>query len=191
MDRNIVYFENTGRENTEATFKIVKECLLARNIKKLVLASTTGKSAKLALEYFKDTEVKIIVIPHQYDFSSKTNRFSEELVEEMRAKGHEVHFGTMLFHTDKLFGSSVPTTIANFLRCFSEGYKVCYEIVLMATDAGLLDSGEQVVAVAGTGLGLDTSLIMQAASTQNLRNLRINEILCKPLNLVPTDTKEL
>ena len=104
--------------------------------------------------------------------------------EELKAAGHHVHYGTMLFHTDKLFESNVPTTVANFLRCFSEGYKVCYEIVLMATDAGLLQPGEQVIVIAGTALGADTSLIMQAASTQNLRKLRINEILCKPLYII-------
>lgn len=190
MKKNIVYYESTGKQNTEATFQLVKESLATNHIKKLVIASTAGSVARQAMEYFKDTDVKIIVIAHQFDFSSKTNRFSKELVEEMKAHGHEVHFGTMLFHTEKLYGSSIPTTIANFLRCFSEGFKVCYEIVLMATDAGLLSTGEQVIAVAGTGAGSDTALIMQAASTQNLKNLRINEILCKPLNLAQTDPQE-
>ena len=183
MNRNIVYYEKTGQENTDTTFQIVKEYIDSHEeIEKIVLASTTGASAKKALDYFKDTKVKLIIVPHQYDFMNKSNRFSKEVEEELKSAGHEVHYGTMLFHTDKLFGSNVPTTIANFLRCFSEGYKVCYEIVLMASDVGLLDTGEQVIAIAGTGLGSDTSLIMQAASTQNLRKLRINEILCKPLN---------
>jgi len=179
---NITYFEKTGQLNTEATFQLVKESLETHNIKKIVLASTTGNGAKKALEFFKDTDVKLIILPHQFDFSSKTNRFSQELVDELKLAGHEVHFGTMLFHTEKLFGSSIPTIIANFLRCFSEGVKVCYEIVLMATDAGYLSSNERVIAIAGTGLGSDTAMIMQAASTQNLKNLRINEIICKPLN---------
>lgn len=183
MNRNIVYYEKTGKENTDTTFQIVKEYLdTHKEIKKIVLASTTGSSAKKANEFFKETDVKLIVIPHQYDFMNQGNRFDKEVEEELKSAGHEVHYGTMLFHTDKLFGSNVPTTIANFLRCFSEGYKVCYEIVLMATDAGLLDTGEPVIAIAGTGFGADTSLIMQAASTQNLKKLRINEILCKPLN---------
>jgi hypothetical protein len=72
--------------------------------------------------------------------------------------------------------------MANLLRCFSQGVKVCFEIVLMATDAGLLTSGEKVAAIAGTGRGSDTALVMQAASSQNIRKLRVNEIICKPLN---------
>jgi hypothetical protein len=72
--------------------------------------------------------------------------------------------------------------MANLLRCFSQGIKVCFEIVLMATDAGFLTKGEKVVAIAGTGRGSDTALVMQAASSRNLKKLRVNEILCKPLN---------
>ncbi|HQM53768.1 MAG TPA: hypothetical protein PLI86_11705, partial [bacterium] len=64
--------------------------------------------------------------------------------------------------------------------CFSQGVKVCVEIVLMAADAGLAASGERVIAVAGTAHGADTALVMRAASSQNLRGLRVNELLCKP-----------
>lgn len=185
MKKSIMYFEKSGKQNTEETFQIVKDNLKAKSIKKIVLASTTGESAKLAMEYFKDLDVQIVVVAHQFDFSSKSNRFNKELIMELKSRGHEVHFGTMLFHTDKLFGSGIPTIIADFLRCFSEGYKVCYEIVLMATDAGLLASEEEVIVIAGTSLGSDTALVMQAASTQNLKNLRVHEILCKPVNKVP------
>ena len=69
----------------------------------------------------------------------------------------------MLFHTEGLYGSSAPT--------------------VMATDAGLLRRGESVIAVAGTGRGSDTALVMQAASSQHMAKLRVNEMLCKPLNV--------
>jgi hypothetical protein len=52
----------------------------------------------------------------------------------------------------------------------------------MATDAGLLASGEKVIAIAGTASGSDTALVMQAASSQHLKRPRVNEIICKPLN---------
>jgi hypothetical protein len=182
MENKIRYFDSVKEDNTEATFNLVKERLDNSGISKIVLASTTGATARKALSFFKDKGVQLIVIPHQFDFSIVDNKFPTELVEELRQAGHIVHFGTMLFHTEKLFGSNVPGVIANFLRCFCEGVKVCYEIALMASDAGLLKSSEKVIAIAGTGKGADTALVMQAASSRNLKNLKINEILCKPLN---------
>lgn len=187
MESKIVYFEDIGPENTEATFKLVLERLKALGIKKLVMASTTGATAKKALEFFKDTGVKLIVVPHQHDFHRDKNAFPEELVKSLRESGHDVHFGTMLFHTDGLYETTTPTVMANLLRCFCQGVKVCFEIVLMVTDAGLVASGEKVIVIAGTAQGSDTALVMQAASSQHLRRLRVNEIICKPLNPLNID----
>jgi hypothetical protein len=182
MKSKIIYFDSTRDDHTEETFKLVEERLKDSGITKIVLASTTGPTAMRAMNFFKDQGIKLIVVPHQFDFSRVDNPFQPELVNELRQAGHEVHFGTMLFHTEKLYGSNIPSIIANFLRCFSEGVKVCYEIVLMVTDAGLLSAGETIIAIAGTGKGSDTALVMQAASSRNLKNLKVNEMLCKPLN---------
>lgn len=183
MESEIVYYESVRTENTETTFELVKKKLISSGIKTLVLASTTGVTAKKALAFYKDVEVKIVVVAHQYGFLRETNRFPQDLVRAIREAGHDVHFGTMLFHTEDFYGSSIPTVMANLLRCFSQGTKVCFEIALMATDAGLLASGERVIAIAGTGRGADTALVMQAASSRNLKRLKVNEILCKPINL--------
>lgn len=187
MESKIVYFEDMGPENTEATFRLVQERMKSLAIKKLVLASTTGSTAGKAMEFFKDSGAKLIVVPHQYDFRRENNMFPEDLINALRDSGHEVHFGTMLFHTDGLYESNIPTVMANLLRCFCQGVKVCFEIVLMVTDAGLVASGEKVIAVAGTGRGSDTALVMQAASSQHLKRLKVNEIICKPLNPMNID----
>ena len=187
MESRIVYFEDMRPENTEVTFGLAQERMSALGINKLVLASTTGATAIKAMDFFKDKGVKLIVVPHQFDFIRKENPFPQELVKTLKESGHEVHFGTMLFHTDNLYGSTTPTVMANLLRCFCQGVKVCFEIVLMATDAGLCASGEKVIAIAGTGRGSDTALVMQAASSQHIRRLRVNEIICKPLNPLNID----
>lgn len=181
MERKIVYFEDIGPQNTEITFRSVKERLNEPGIEKIVMASTTGATARMANDYFKDTGIKLIVIPHQYDFHRDVNLFPLGLIKELRDAGHEVHFGTMLFHTDQLYDSSIPTLMANILRCFCQGVKVCFEIVMMAADAGLVSKGEKVIAIAGSGRGADTALVMQASSSQNMKKLRVNEIICKPL----------
>jgi hypothetical protein len=187
MQAKVVYFDESGAENTETTFKLVRERLRQDEIKKIVIASTTGATARKAMDFFKEQGIKLIVVPHQFDFHRAENAFPSELAEILRHAGHDVHFGTMLFHTDDFYGSNNPTTMANLLRCFCQGIKVCFEIVLMATDAGLVMSGERVIAIAGTGWGSDTALLMQAASSQHMKRLKVNEIICKPLNPLNID----
>jgi len=187
MEGKTVYFEDRKGENTEVVFKLVEERINALGIEKIILASTTGTTARKAMDFFKDKGVKLIIVPHQHDFLKRENRFPEELVATLRDAGHAVHFGTMLFHTEQLYGSTVPTVMANLLRCFSQGVKVCFEITLSVTDAGYLKIGEKVIAIAGSAKGSDTVLVMQAASSHRLKSLRVNEILCKPLNPLNID----
>jgi uncharacterized protein len=182
MESKIVYFDSFEPENTDITLKLVKDRMEELSIRKLVIASTEGATAIKAREFFKGTDVTFIIVPHQYDFSVDENRFPKELIKEFKAEGHEVHIGTMLFHTDNFYGSKTPTIMANLLRAFSQGVKVCYEIVFSATDAGYLMKKEQIAVIAGTGRGADTALIMQAASTRHPEQLRVNEILCMPYN---------
>jgi hypothetical protein len=182
MERTVTYFETLGPENTDVTFRLARERAHELGIRKIVIASTTGATARKAMDYFRDDGVQLVIIPHQWDFHREVNPFPPDLAATLREAGHVVHFGTMLFHTGELFGSPVPQLMADLLRCFCQGFKVCFEIVLMATDAGHVKSGEQVIAIAGTGRGSDTALVLQAASSQHLKKLRVNEILAKPLN---------
>lgn len=180
MERTIVYFEHGGKGNTQETLRLAAERAAQGGIGKVVLASTTGDTARLAAERFAGTGVQLIVIPHQYGFI-QAQRFPPELVRELQEQGHRVHFGTMLFHTESLYGSDVPETMAILLRTICQGMKVCVEVVLMAADAGLLAEGEEVVVVSGTARGADTAVVALAAPSTKLHELHITEILCKPL----------
>ena len=59
MQANVVYFEDGGAENTQATFELVRERLSQNEIKKIVIASTTGATAKKAMDFFKDQGIKL------------------------------------------------------------------------------------------------------------------------------------
>lgn len=181
MEEKIVYYEKLGRENTEPTLRLAFERAKARGINKILLASTRGDTARLAAELLEGSDIKMVVVPHQYGFMSETQRFPEELVEELAAQGHVVHFGTMLFHTERFYGEDVPNVMANLLRTFCQGMKVCVEIAFMATDAGKVGVGEEIVIVTGTGRGADTAVVAIAAPTTRLTEFHITEIICKPL----------
>jgi hypothetical protein len=180
MESKIVYFEKPGPEQTEATFACVDEALAELGIHKIVLASTRGDTARYAMDHYKGQDVQLVVVPHQYGFGPG-QRFPPELVERAQAEGHAVHFGTMLFHQEKTWGEGPPQAVANFLRLFCQGVKVCVEILLMAGNAGLVEADEQVIVIAGTGRGADTALVMAGSTTTNLRGAHISRILCKPL----------
>ncbi len=95
MEEKIVYFEKPGKDNTEATLLLAAERAKDRGIKKIVLASTRGDTARLAAERWANTGIKMVVVPHQYGFIAG-QRFPPELVAELAGQGHTVHFGTML-----------------------------------------------------------------------------------------------
>lgn len=103
MKREITYFESVKQDNTIETFKLAEQKISETGVSKIVLASTTGRTALRAMEYFAGKGVKLIVVPHQYGFSSETNRFPAETVKTLRDNGHEVYFGTMLIHRRNFF----------------------------------------------------------------------------------------
>lgn len=180
MEEKITYFEEFGPNNTEETLRLALERAKARQISKIILAPTRGDTAKVLSKKVAGTGIKLVVVPHQYGFG-ENQRFPKELAAELQQQGHSVYFGTMLFHTDKLYGNSAPTLMANLLRTFSQGMKVAVELIMMATDGGQVAPGEKVVVVTGTGRGADTAVVAVAAPSNKLTDLHIQEIVCKPL----------
>ncbi len=183
MEEKIVYFEESGTGNTEATLSLALERAQARGIKKIVIASTRGDTARLFAGKLAGTGIKMIAVPHQYGFSPDgKQRFPTELVTELENQGHAVYFGTMLFHTDSFFSTNEPRLMANLLRTFCQGMKVCVEILFMSVNGGVVTPGETVVVVSGTGRGADTAVVAIAAPTTAMADFHITEIICKPLH---------
>ena len=182
MEEKIVYFEKPGKENTAEVIKLVLERAKSRNINRIVLASTRGYTAKSFLDAVEGKDINLVVVPWQFNFKKDgENPFPQELVKELHEKKHIVQFGTMLFHTGDLYGTNVPAALANILRVFGQGMKVCIEITMMACDGGCIKMGEKVIVVAGTGSGADLAVVATAASSAKVTSLRINEIICKPI----------
>ncbi|MBT9537472.1 MAG: hypothetical protein IVZ94_05020 [Nitrospirae bacterium] len=51
---------------------------------------------------------------------------------------------------------------------------------MMAADAGLIPEEEEVLAVAGTGRGADTVMVIKSAVSKRFLDLKALEILAKP-----------
>ena len=181
MEEKIVYFEKIGKENTGEVMKLVLDRAKSRSIRRIVVASTRGNTAKAFSEAVAGKEINLVVVPWQFGFKGDDHPFPQELVHELREKKHLVHFGTMLFHTTDFYGMNVPQAMANLLRVFGQGTKVCIEIIMMACDGGCIGIGEKVIAVAGSGSGADTAVLATAAPSTKIAALRIHEIICKPI----------
>jgi hypothetical protein len=185
MELKTVYFEKPGSVNTEETLKIAQERAETLGIKTIVVASTVGDTAVRAMEVFKKS--RVIVVTHVTGMRQPdTQEFTEENRKAVEAKG-----GTVLTTTHSLGGLSramrnkynmfvLGEVVADTLRILGQGIKVVCEIAMMAADAGLVRTDEDIIAIAGSGRGADTAVVMKPANTHDFFNLRIKEILCKP-----------
>jgi len=187
MERKIVYFEKNAKENTEVTLSIAKARAEELGIKTILLASTWGKTAVRAVEVFDG--MKVIAVTHQTGFrTTNVQEFPEELRKKVESKG-----GRVLTMTDAFAGgvsramrkkfnmTLLPEIIASTLRIFGQGMKVVGEITVMAADAGAVRTDEDIIVIAGTGRGADTAVVLTPVNSSDFFDLRIKEILCKPL----------
>lgn len=183
MEERIFYFDHPGKENTEKVIQLSLERAEARGIRKVVFASTTGYTARMFLDSVKDKNIQIIAVPWQFNVREKGSRFPDDLIKKFQEKKHIVHFSTMLLSPGlaQLYGTNAPVVLANILRILGQGMKVCVEIVMMACDGGHIEMGEKVVAVSGTHNGADYSVVAIAAPSSKVTELKIHEIICKPI----------
>jgi hypothetical protein len=182
----ITYFEKAGKQNTEQTLQIARQRAEQLGLRQVVVATTAGETGKRAAELFQGYD--LVVVTH-------ATGMSEPNVQELTEENREAILagGSSLLTCQHAFGGvnrairrklntyQVDEIIAYTLRIFGEGMKVVCEITLMAADAGLIRAGEPVLAIAGTGRGADTAVILRAANAQDFFDVRVNEILCKPV----------
>jgi hypothetical protein len=61
--------------------------------------------------------------------------------------------------------------------------KVVVEITAMAADAGAVPVDRDVIAIAGSGRGADTAVVVKPAYSHNLFDMVVREIIAKPRSL--------
>ncbi len=179
MQAETTYFEKPGKGNTDEALRLAIGAAQERGLSRIVVASTTGDTARKAAEMVSGTDITLVVVPHQFGWKDEPE-FDLDLVPELEEQGHIFHAATMLFHTGDFYGTEAGRAMANILRVFGQGTKVCVEIALMAADAGHVTPDEECVLVAGTGRGADTAMVATAAPTMKLGDFKIHEILCRP-----------
>jgi len=184
----INYFETKGSENTENTLKLAVEAANALGVKNIVIASTDGTSAKMMADDINHEGITVTVVTHAFgQLKPNWNPMPMELRRHLIEKGFNVctaaHAlsGAERSLSNSFRGVYPLEIIANTLRMFGQGTKVCVEICAMAADAGFVMCGEPVVAVGGTGRGADTAMVLRPEVSSNIINTKIDRIICKPI----------
>ena len=182
----VVYFDQPGPENTEETLRLARVRAGVLGLKHILVATTTGATGRRAGEVFRPLHV--VAVTHSTGFAMPNE---QELLPEHRQAMAEA--GVEILTCQHAFGGvnravrrklgtyELDEIIAFTLRTFGQGTKVACEIALMAADAGLVPTGEPVLAIAGTGRGADTAVVLVPANAQSFFDLKVQEYVCKPL----------
>jgi len=195
IERKVTYFKYCGEVNTEEVLHAVKLRCKETGIGIVVIASETGRSALKALEVFKETNVKMVVVTHypattwgpkgNIPIGLKRKEYSEKLkiLEENGVK--IVQSSRPFAPPSRSIGWGYPTPegiIDKTLEIFGAGTKIAIEAAIIATDAGEVDDGTEVASCGGTYKGLDTALIVKTTHSGNFfREFEVREIIAKPI----------
>jgi hypothetical protein len=179
------YYGQPGKQNTARTLELARKRAEELGIRTILVASTRGETGAQAAREFEGYDV--VVVTHAAGFGGpNTQELTPENRAAIEAAGARIltcqhALGGVSRAVRKKWGTyMIDEIVAQTLRIFGQGMKVCVEIALMAADAGLVQVGEPCIAIGGTGRGADTAVLLIPANVQELFDLRVMEVLAKP-----------
>ncbi len=177
--KEIKYFETAGAINSEVSLEIAYQRLQEGDIQHVLIASNYGDTGLAMAEKLRGTPIKVVVTSIDKHWDGKL-RLTDDIRKQIEDLGHVVCKSAMPFEYHRFTKEPGVRLIADTLRRFGEGMKVCVEIALMAVSAELIEDREKVLVIAGTHRGADTAIVATVAPLYDFNRFEINEILCKP-----------
>lgn len=188
MEKKIIYyFDHAGPLNTDDAIRVARERAEEMGIKNLVVASTSGDTGVKVFASFKDLEINMVVVTLHAGRWPIYRKPDFRKLEKLKEKGVKVltcthaFLGNVEMAIREKFGGVQPSElIAQTFCTLSQGMKVAVEITLMAADANLIPVTDEVMAIAGTGGGADTVIILKPSHTNRFFDVEIREIVAMP-----------
>lgn len=181
----ITYFPKSGKENTEKVLNLARLKAKELDISTAIIASTTGFTAKKAVDTLKDLNIIVVthvagyIKPDKQEFDPSIKKYVESHGARVLTAQHSFA-GVNRAIRNTLGGYQVDEIIANVLRVFGQGLKVAFEISMMAADSGWVSCKEPLITIAGTHRGADFGVILIPANSYRLFDLKVIEIFCMP-----------
>ena len=187
----ITYFDDAGKwkQNTAAVVDVVACELKSSRIRHVVTATCTGYTgAQFAPVAEGNPKVSFVgvgmapAIDKMYDvkWNARYGKIMEQAGVQFIRGTHVLTGGVDRALREQFQGYPPGAVMAQTLYLFSQGMKVCVEIIAMACDAGLLPEGKQVISCGGTGNGCDTAIVTTSAASANLFKMKIHRVLAMP-----------
>jgi hypothetical protein len=184
-EKSIIYFEKVGEENTEVILKAAKKRAEELGIRDVIVASTRGVVGFKVAEFFRGFNV--VVVAHSTGFrESGKNEMSDDTQAKIIAVGGKIlitghAFAGVSRAINRKFNTLGPAElVANVLRLFGQGMKVVVECTYMAADSGMIPMDKDIIAIAGSGRGADTAVVIKPAHLNEMFDLYVKEIIAKP-----------
>ncbi|HEX7551022.1 MAG TPA: hypothetical protein VF579_10640 [Candidatus Methylomirabilis sp.] len=150
VEGTTVYFDQPGHENTAETLRVARARAEQGGIRDIVVASSTGATGIKACELFPGYNVVVVAGAVGYP-DPNARRMPPAHRATLEAHGATVCFAWHAFGrlgraVHRTFGAmQLDEVIAHALRVVGAGVKVACEVVCMATDAGLIRAGQDVI----------------------------------------------
>jgi hypothetical protein len=182
-------FSAAGPRNTEKTARAAVERAQQLGIEYIVVASASGRTAFQLRDLCDKLRYKgqLVVVTHHTGYSEPgENELKEEERSRLTEAGCRVVTATHALssisrsYRTKFGGIDLLEIVAEAFRRFSQGVKAAIECAIMAADVGAVPVGEDIIAIAGTGKGADSAIVIRTANQNRFFDLKVREIIAMP-----------
>ena len=194
----MVAFEKIGPDNTKECVRLALQRAIELDCD-VVASSTFGGSAEEILKQAQELGFKkkvVIVRGCSHKLGKGINQMTPEVKKSLEDRGaivvtagHALSAGERGMSL-KYKGYGPLEIMADTYRTFGMGTKVAVECSIMALEDDAIRYGENVVAMGGSGRGVDTALVVMPAYSAQILETVVREVICKPWDLTPPQVRK-